>query len=174
MSEAAEPQYVTSGLLRLTRPQLIGTMLGMLLAALLAAIDQTIVGTAEPRIIASLSGFERYPWVATLYLLTSTVSLPIFASLSDRSGRKGLFMGGVMVLVLASARCGAAGRLAFLPFDGMGQLIVFRGVQGIGAGMITGVLFAIVGDIFSPQERGKYQGLFAAVWGLSAIFGPTL
>lgn len=170
----AEPKYVTSGLVRLTRPQLIGTMLGMLLAALLAAIDQTIVGTAEPRIIASLSGFDRYPWVATLYLLTSTVAVPIFASLSDRYGRKYLFMIGVVVFVLASALCGASGNLTFLPFDGMGQLIVFRGLQGLGAGMITGVLFAIVGDIFSPLERGKYQGLFAAVWGLSAIFGPTL
>jgi EmrB/QacA subfamily drug resistance transporter len=175
MSSAdGEPQYVTSGLLRLTRPQLIGTMTGMLLAALLAAIDQTIVGTAEPRIIASLSGFDRYPWVATIYLLTSTVAVPIFASLSDRFGRKPFFVSGVVLFVLASALCGAAGNLAFLPFDGMGQLIAFRGLQGIGAGIITGVLFTIVGDIFSPQERGKYQGLFAAVFGLASIFGPTL
>src|SRR4029434_8183498 len=78
---AAEPVYVTSGIVRLTRPQLVGTMTGLLLAALLAAIDQTIVGTAEPRIIASLQGFDRYPWVATIYMLTSTVSVPIFASL---------------------------------------------------------------------------------------------
>jgi EmrB/QacA subfamily drug resistance transporter len=160
--------------MRLTRPQLIGTMLGLLLAALLAAIDQTIVGTAEPRIIASLSGFDRYPWVATLYLLASTVSVPIFASLSDRQGRKPFFMSGVILFVLSSALCGAAGKLTFLPFDGMGQLIVFRGIQGIGAGIITGVLFTIVGDIFSPRERGKYQGLFAAVFGLASIFGPTL
>lgn len=173
-SAEAEPRYVTSGLLRLTKPQLIGTMAGMLLAALLAAIDQTIVGTAEPRIIASLSGFDRYPWVATMYLLSSTVAVPIFASLSDRFGRKPFFMSGVVVFVLASALCGAAGNLTFLPFDGMGQLIAFRGLQGIGAGMITGVLFTIVGDIFSPQERGKYQGLFAAVFGLAGIFGPTL
>src|SRR6187551_1010017 len=109
------PQYVTSGLLRLTRPQLIGTMLGMLLAALLAAIDQTIVGTAEPRIIASLAGFDRYPWVATLYLLSSTVAVPIFASLSDRFGRKPFFMLGAALFVLASALCGAAGKLTFLP-----------------------------------------------------------
>ncbi len=173
-SADGEPLYVTSGLLRLTRPQLIGTMAGMLLAALLAAIDQTIVGTAEPRIIASLSGFDRYPWVATIYLLTSTVSVPIFASLSDRFGRKPFFLSGVILFVLASALCGAAGNLTFFPFDGMGQLIVFRGLQGIGAGIITGVLFTIVGDIFSPQERGKYQGLFAAVFGLASIFGPTL
>jgi EmrB/QacA subfamily drug resistance transporter len=173
-SPQSSPEYVTSGLMRLTRPQLIGTMLGLLLAALLAAIDQTIVGTAEPRIIASLSGFDRYPWVATLYLLSSTVSVPIFASLSDRQGRKPFFMTGVILFVVSSALCGAAGKLTFLPFDGMGQLIVFRGIQGVGAGMITGVLFTIVGDIFSPRERGKYQGLFAAIFGLASIFGPTL
>ena len=173
-SAAPEPVYVTSGLIRLTRPQLIGTMTGLLLAALLAAIDQTIVGTAEPRIIASLSGFDRYPWVATAYLLSSTVSVPIFASLSDRFGRKPYFMLGAILFVVASALCGAAGDLTFLPFDGMGQLIVFRGLQGIGAGMVTGILFTIVGDIFSPIERGRYQGLFAALWGVASIFGPTL
>ena len=173
MTDDSQPQYATSGLLRLTRPQLIGTMTGLMLAALLAAIDQTIVGTAEPRIIASLSGFDRYPWVATIYLLCSTVAVPIFASLSDRSGRKPYFMTGIILFVTASAFCGLSGELTFLPFDGMGQLIVFRGLQGIGAGMITGVLFSIVGDIFSPQERGKYQGFFAALWGVSSIFGPT-
>src|SRR6187401_575458 len=107
-SAGSEPQYVTSGPLRLTRPQLIGTMAGMLLAALLAAIDQTIVGTAEPRIIASLSGFDRYPWVATAYLLTSTLSVPIFASLSDIHGRKPFFMTGAILFVVTSALCGAA------------------------------------------------------------------
>jgi len=171
---ASEPVYVTSGLLRLTRPQLIGTMTGLLLAALLAAIDQTIVGTAEPRIIASLSGFDRYPWVATVYLLTSTVSVPIFASLSDRYGRKPFFMLGALLFVVASALCGAADDLTFMPIDGMGQLILFRGLQGIGGGMVTGILFTIVGDIFSPIERGRYQGLFAALWGIASIFGPTL
>src|SRR3954463_8431249 len=91
---APEPVYVTSGLLRLTRPQLVGTLTGLLLAALLAAIDQTIVGTAEPRIIADLSGFDRYPWIATAYLLSSTVSVPIFANLSDLHGRKPFFLLG--------------------------------------------------------------------------------
>src|SRR5436190_13353278 len=124
MSADGEPHYVTSGLMRLTKPQLIGTMLGLLLAALLAAIDQTIVGTAEPRIIASLSGFDRYPWVATLYLLSSTVSVPIFASLSDRQGRKPFFMTGVILFVVSSALCGASGDLPFMPLDAMGQLIV--------------------------------------------------
>ena len=171
---AADPVYVTSGLVRLTRPQLIGTMTGLLLAALLAAIDQTIVGTAEPRIIASLQGFDRYPWVATIYMLTSTVSVPIFASLSDRYGRKPFFMLGAMLFVASSALCGAAGQFTFLPIDGMGQLIVFRGLQGVAGGMVVGILFTIVGDIFSPIERGRYQGLFAALWGVASIFGPTL
>jgi len=169
-----EIAYHTSGVVRLTRPQLVGTMTGLLLAALLAAIDQTIVGTAEPRIIAQLSGFDRYPWIATAYLLTSTVSVPIFASLSDLHGRKPFFLGGATLFVAMSALCGAAGTITFLPIDGMGQLILFRGLQGVGAGMVMGLLFTIVGDIFSPAERGRYQGLFAAVWGVASIFGPTL
>lgn len=170
----AELTYATSGLVRLTRPQLIGTLLGLLLAALLAAIDQTIVGTAEPRIIASLSGFDRYPWVATAYLLSSTLSVPIFASLSDIHGRKPFFLLGATMFVATSALCGLAGKLTFMPIDGMGQLILFRALQGVGAGMVLGLLFTIVGDIFSPSERGRYIGLFSAVWGVASIFGPTL
>ena len=129
-------EYHTSGIVRLTRPQLVGTLTGLLLAALLAAIDQTIVGTAEPRIIAQLSGFDRYPWIATAYLLTSTVSVPIFASLSDIHGRKPFFLLGASLFVATSALCGLAGKLTFLPLDGMGQLILFRGLQGVGAGMV--------------------------------------
>src|SRR5919205_4665096 len=115
----AQPEYHTSGIVPLTRPQLLGTMTGLLLAALLAAIDQTIVGTAEPRIIAQLSGFDRYPWIATAYLLSSTVCVPIFASLSDIHGRKPFFLLGSTLFVLTSALCGAAGRIAFVPLDGM-------------------------------------------------------
>src|SRR5689334_25037163 len=117
MTAESQPQYATSGLLRLTRPQLIGTMTGLMLAALLAAIGQTIVGTGEPRIIASLSGFDRYPWVATAYLLTSTLSVPIFASLSDIRGRKPFFLAGTTLFVVASALCGAAGTFTALPID---------------------------------------------------------
>jgi EmrB/QacA subfamily drug resistance transporter len=171
---AAEPQFLTSGIVRLTRPQLVGTMTGLILAMLLAALDQTIVGTAEPRIIASLSGFNRYPWVATAYMLTSTMTIPIVARLSDLYGRKWFFLGGAGLFVFASALCGAAGDLTFVPLDGMNQLIVFRGLQGVGAGVIMSLIFVIVGDIFSPAERGRYQGFFSAVWGLSSIFGPTL
>jgi EmrB/QacA subfamily drug resistance transporter len=171
---AVEPKFHTSGLIRLTRPQMFATMTGLMLAVLLAALDQTIVGTAEPRIIAQLSGFDRYPWVSTTYLLTSTLAVPIFAKLSDMYGRKWFFLGGAVMFVLTSALCGAAGTLTFLPIDGMNQLIVFRGLQGIGAGMMMGLAFTIIGDVFSPAERGKYQGFFAAAWGLASIFGPTL
>jgi EmrB/QacA subfamily drug resistance transporter len=173
-ASAVEPQFHTSGLIRLTRPQMFATMTGLLLAVLLAALDQTIVGTAEPRIIAQLSGFDRYPWVSTMYLLTSTLAVPIFAKLSDMYGRKWFFLGGTAIFVLTSALCGAAGTFTFLPIDGMSQLIVFRGLQGIGAGMMMGLAFTIIGDVFSPAERGKYQGFFAAAWGFASIFGPTL
>ena len=173
-AEAAEFEYHTSGLVQLTRPQLMGTMAGLLLCVLLASLDQTIVGTAEPRIIASLAGFNRYPWVATAYLLTSTIAVPIFAKLSDMYGRKWFFLGGSAGFVLASALCGASGTLNFLGLDGMNQLILFRAIQGIGGGMMMGLAFTIIGDVFSPAERGKYQGFFAATYGLSSIFGPTL
>src|SRR5579875_2331386 len=119
MGTAAEPKFYTSGFVRLTRPQFVGTMAGLMMCLLLAALDQTIVGTAEPRIIASLSGFERYPWVATAYMLASTMAIPIFARLSDLYGRKGFFLFGSALFVAASAFCGAAGELTFLPLDGM-------------------------------------------------------
>jgi EmrB/QacA subfamily drug resistance transporter len=173
MAASADTVYHTSGFVRLTRPQLVGTLGGLLLALLVAALDQTVVGTAEPRIIASLSGFDRYPWVATAYMLSMTVSVPIFAKLSDIYGRKWFFLTGLIIFVVASAFCGASGQIP-LPLDGMNQLILFRGIQGIGAGILFGLTFTIVGDIFSPVERGKYQGIFAAMWGLASIFGPTL
>jgi EmrB/QacA subfamily drug resistance transporter len=174
MTAAASATFRTSGLIQLTRPQLLWTMVGLLLSVLLAALDQTIVGTAEPRIIASLSGFDRYPWVASAYLLTSTLAVPIFAKLSDMYGRKWFFLGGSAGFVATSALCGAAGTVRFVPLDGMNQMILFRGLQGVGAGMMMGLAFTIIGDIFSPAERGRYQGFFAATWGMASIFGPTL
>jgi EmrB/QacA subfamily drug resistance transporter len=164
----------TSGLVQLTRPQMMGTLSGLMLSMLLAALDQTIVGTAEPRIIASLSGFDRYPWVSTAYLLCSTISVPIFAKLSDIYGRKWFLLGGSAGFVVASGLCGAAGKFGGLGLDGMNQLILFRALQGICGGMMMGLTFAIVGDIFSPAERGRYQGVFSGAWGLASVFGPTL
>ena len=143
MSTAVQTEFHTSGIVRLTRSQLLGTMTGLLLSVLLASLDQTIVGTAEPRIIAQLSGFDRYPWVATSYLLTSTLAIPIFAKLSDIYGRKWFFMTGAGMFMLTSALCGASGKLTFLPLDGMNQLIVSRGLQGIAGGMMMSVAFAM-------------------------------
>jgi EmrB/QacA subfamily drug resistance transporter len=153
---------------------MIGTLAGLMLSMLLAALDQTIVGTAEPRIIASLSGFDRYPWVSTAYLLCSTISVPIFAKLSDIYGRKWFLLGGSAGFVLTSALCGAAGKINSIGLDGMNQLILFRAMQGICGGIMMGLTFAIVGDIFSPAERGKYQGVFSGAWGMASVFGPTL
>jgi EmrB/QacA subfamily drug resistance transporter len=174
MSTAVRSEFHTSGIVQLTHAQLLWTMTGLLLSVLLASLDQTIVGTAEPRIIAQLSGFDRYPWVATAYLLSSTLAIPIFAKLSDIYGRKWFFLAGAGMFMLTSALCGASGKMTFLPIDGMNQLIISRGLQGIGGGMMMGLAFTIIGDIFSPAERGKYQGFFAATYGLASIFGPTL
>src|SRR5438067_12699246 len=122
----APSEWRTSGLIQLTRPQTIGTLSGLMLSMLLAALDQTIVGTAEPRIIASLSGFDRYPWVSTAYLLCSTISVPIFAKLSDIYGRKWFQLGG------------AASKFYSVGLDGMNYLILFRALQGICGGMMMG------------------------------------
>lgn len=147
------------------------TVAGLMLTLLLAAMDQTIVGTAMPRVVASLDGFDRYPWVTTSYLLTSTIAVPVFAKLSDLYGRKWLYMQGLVIFVVSSWLCGAAGNVP-LPIDGMNQLILFRGLQGIGGGAVMGLTFTIIGDLFAPAERGRYQGMFGAVFGLASIVGP--
>src|SRR5438094_5227954 len=141
------------------------TMLGVLMVMLLASLDQTIVSTAMPRVIADLKGFDEYTWVSTAYLLTSTVMVPIYGKLSDLLGRKPIFLFGVVVFLLGSALSGAA--------QSMNQLIIFRAFQGIGAGALMPIAIAIVGDLFTPRERGKWQGVTGAVWGFSAIVGPT-
>src|SRR5579884_30346 len=142
------------------------TMLGVLMVMLLASLDQTIVSTAMPRVIADLQGFDRYTWVSTAYLLASTVMVPIYGKLSDLVGRKPIFLFGVVVFLLGSALSGAS--------QSMNQLIAFRAFQGLGAGALMPIAVAVVGDLFTPRERGKWQGVTGAVFGLSAIIGPTL
>jgi len=160
----------------LTKGQLVCTIIGLQLTLFLAALDQTIVSTAMPRIIAQLNGFDRYAWVTTAYLLTSTASGPIFARISDIFGRKWVLLSAAIFFLLSSLLCGAAGQLPSfgLPLDGMTQLIIFRGLQGIGGGVIMAIVFSVIGDIFAPAERGKYMGLFAGVWGLASMIGPAL
>ncbi len=142
------------------------TMIGVLLVMLLASLDQTVVSTAMPRVIADLQGFDRYTWVSTAYLLTSTVMVPIYGKLSDLFGRKPLFLFGIVVFLIGSALSGAS--------QSMNELIGFRALQGIGAGALMPIAIAVVGDLFTPRERGKWQGVTGAVWGFSAIVGPTL
>ncbi|MGE0815472.1 MAG: MDR family MFS transporter [Vicinamibacterales bacterium] len=167
----AQAERLITSYAHLDDRQRMATVGGMMLTLLLAAMDQTIVGTAMPRVVASLDGFDRYPWVTTSYLLTSTISVPVFAKLSDLFGRKWLYLTGLIVFVVSSWLCGASGNVP-LPLDGMNQLILFRGLQGIGGGAVMGLTFTIIGDLFAPAERGRYQGMFGAVFGLASIVGP--
>ncbi len=131
----------------------------VLLGIFLAALDQTIVGTALPVIVTDLNGNDVYVWAFTAYLVTATISGPIYGKLSDLFGRRPLFIIGVLVFLLGSILSGLS--------QEMWQLIAFRGLQGLGAGALFPIALAIIGDIFAPSERGKYQGFFGAVFGLS-------
>jgi EmrB/QacA subfamily drug resistance transporter len=138
----------------------------ILLGLFLTALDQTIVGTALPRIVTDLRGNDLYTWVVTIYLLTSTITIPVYGKLSDLYGRKPMLLIGITLFLAGSALSGLS--------QEMWQLIAFRGVQGLGAGAVFPVALAVIGDLFTPAERGKYQGLFGAVFGLSALIGPAL
>lgn len=141
-------------------------MVGIALVILLAAIDQTIVGTAMPRVVADLHGFEQYAWVATAYLLTSTVMVPITGRLGDLYGRKPFLLAAIVVFVAASAAAGAATSMLFL--------IVARGAQGIGGGMLMATAFASVGDLFpQPRRRARWQGIITGTFAFASVVGPT-
>ncbi|GAB4112400.1 MAG: MDR family MFS transporter [Roseiflexaceae bacterium] len=139
---------------------------GVLLCLFLAALDQTIVGTAIPAIVRDLHGLDLVAWVSTGYLLSSTAMVPIYGKLSDLYGRKPILIWGVSIFLIGSALCGIA--------TSMVQLIAFRVIQGIGAAALTSTAFAIPADLFAPAERARYMGIFGAVFGLSSVIGPFI
>lgn len=138
----------------------------LLLGMLLAALDQTIVSTALPTIVSDLGGLEHLSWVVTAYLLASTAATPLWGKLGDQYGRKRLFQTAIVIFLIGSALCGMA--------QNMGELIGFRALQGLGGGGLMVLSMAIVGDLVPPRERGKYQGLFGAVFGATSVLGPLL
>jgi EmrB/QacA subfamily drug resistance transporter len=137
-----------------------------MLATLLAALDQTIVATALPKIVTDLNGFEHLSWVVTAYLVSSTVTVPLYGKLSDLYGRRRLFLVAITVFLAGSALCGAA--------QSMGELIAFRALQGIGAGGLIPLSQAAIADLFPPRERGRYQAYISGMWAIAAVAGPLL
>jgi len=150
----------------LTHKEIMFVLSGLMVGLLLAALDQTIVSTALKSIVEDFNGLTHYTWVVTAYLLTSTASTPLYGKISDLYGRRPVFQFAIITFLIGSFAAGAA--------TSMTQLIAFRAVQGLGAGGLMSLTFVIIGDIVSPRERGKYQGYFGGVWGLSSVAGPLL
>ncbi|GAB3139405.1 MDR family MFS transporter [Microbispora hainanensis] len=148
---------------------------GLMLAMMLAMLDNMIVGTAMPRIVGELNGLDYFTWVTTAYVLGTTVSTPIWGKLGDLYGRKNIFLSSIVIFLVGSALCGMAGSSLFGGTgDGMIELIAFRALQGLGAGgLIVGVM-SIIGDLVPPRERGQYQGIMAAIMSLAMIAGPLV
>jgi EmrB/QacA subfamily drug resistance transporter len=156
---------VVTGVVEMPRRRLILVTVGVMLALLLAALDQTIVGTAMPRIIAELNGFDKYAWVTTAYLLTSTITVPIAGKLGDLFGRKPFILAGMAGFMAMSWLCGFS--------QNMTELILFRGAQGLFGGVLFASVFTVLADIFTPQTRARMQGVFGGVFGLASVIGPT-
>jgi EmrB/QacA subfamily drug resistance transporter len=151
---------------RMTRTQSWLLIAALMLGMALGALDATVVGTAMPTIIGKLGGVSLYSWVFSVYLLTSTTSVPVFGKLADLYGRKPVFLAGVALFLAGSMLCGLS--------QSMVQLIIFRALQGIGAGAVLPVTVTIIGDLFSIEQRARLQGLFSGVWGVAGVVGPAL
>jgi EmrB/QacA subfamily drug resistance transporter len=150
----------------LTHRQILVVLTGVMAGMLLAALDQSIVGTALPRIVSDLGGLDRLSWVVTAYLLTSTAVTPLWGKISDLYGRRLIFQAAITIFIAGSALSGAA--------QTMTELIAARAFQGIGGGGLFAIALSIIGDVIPPRERGRYQGYFAGVFGVSSIAGPLL
>ena len=152
------------------------TLTGIMLALFLGALDQTIVSTALPKIVEDLGGLQRYAWVATIYLLSSTIMVPVYGKLADVFAKRSIVLVAVGLFLMGSFLCGIAGELALLNAvtDGMNQLIMFRAVQGLGAAGLFSLAFIVIADLFPPAERGKYQGIIGGVWGIASVLGPLI
>src|SRR2546428_2294275 len=142
------------------------TVIALLLSPSMAAMEMTVVSTAMPTVVGDLGGIHLYSWVFTGYLLTSTVTVPLYGKLADLYGRKPVLLAGIGVFLVGSMASGLA--------RGIGTLIAFRALQGLGAGAMQPTTLTIVGDIYNLEERAKMQGLFGAVWGVAGLVGPLL
>jgi len=149
-----------------THREIMVVIFALMLVMLLAALDQTIVSTALPRIASDLKGLDKLSWVVTAYLITSAVATPLYGKISDQLGRKKILQGAIVLFLVGSALCGLS--------QNMDQLIFFRALQGIGAGGVMPLVLAVIGDIIPPRERGRYQGYFGGVWALASVAGPLL
>ncbi|MEW9527911.1 MDR family MFS transporter [Microbispora sp. NPDC049125] len=159
-----EEQQAVSGYL--PHRQILIVLSGVAAGMLLAALDQSIVGTALPRIVSELGGLDKLSWVVTAYLLTSTAATPLWGKISDLYGRRIIFQTAIGIFLIGSVLAGLS--------QDIGQLIAFRAIQGLGGGGLMALAFSIIGDVIPPRERGRYMGYFGAVWGASSVAGPLL
>ncbi|RIV35942.1 MDR family MFS transporter [Micromonospora radicis] len=157
------------------RPNVRVVLFGLMIAMMLAMLDNMIVSTALPRIVGEFGGLNHFTWVVTAYVLGTTVSTPIWGKLGDLYGRKAVFLTAVVIFLVGSALCGMSGS-GFLggPEEGMVQLIAFRAVQGLGAGGLMVGVMAIIGDLVPPRERGRYQGMIAGIMAIAMVAGPLV
>ncbi|MEO6588007.1 MAG: MFS transporter, partial [Pyrinomonadaceae bacterium] len=164
--QTANNQNKNKPLLEMSSKRRWAVTFGVMTGMFIAALEATVVGTAMPTVIASLGGLNHYSWVFSAYLVTSTVTVPVWGKLSDLYGRGLLYQIGIVIFLVGSVLSGMSGSMT--------QLIIFRAIQGLGAGALVPLGMTIIGDIFTLEERAKMQAYFSGVWGLSSVVGPVV